>query len=60
MKRYPDTVRVFLRRRMLCVGCQVGPFHTISDACEEYRLNEDRFRRELAQAVSEAPRSRPG
>lgn len=51
MKRYPQTVPVFMRHRMLCVGCPIGPFHSISDACMLYALDEDEFRAELEAAI---------
>jgi hybrid cluster-associated redox disulfide protein len=47
----PETARVFLDRRMACVGCPIAPFHSVADACAEYALAEGRFRAELA-AVS--------
>ena len=48
---WPETIPVFLRHRMLCVGCLVGPFHTVADACAEYGLDEDAFHDELRLAV---------
>jgi len=57
MKIWPATVPVFLRRGMLCVGCRIGPFHTISDACKAYHLDEAAFRCELQNAVSAASSS---
>jgi len=50
---WPDAATVFLARGMLCPGCPIAPFHAITDACEEYGLDEDDFRRELA------PHTRP-
>ena len=47
----PETARVFLARRMACVGCPVAPFHTVADACAEYAHAKGRFRAALA-AVS--------
>ena len=47
----PETVPVFLRHRMLCVGCLVSPFHTVFDACSEYGLDHDKFLAELAEAT---------
>lgn len=52
MDRWPQTVPVFIRHGMLCVGCPIGPFHTITDACVAYYLDETFFRRELKAAVS--------
>lgn len=51
MAHWPQTVAVFVRHRMLCPGCQVGPFHTISDACAEYDLEPDLFLSELKRAA---------
>ncbi len=59
MTTWPQTVRVFLRHGMHCVGCKVGPFHTIEDACLEYHLDEADFRRELETAINEAQEARP-
>lgn len=51
MTEWPQTVAVFLRHKMLCVGCLVSPFHTVTDACREYGLNEDAFLCELIVAA---------
>lgn len=51
MTLWPGTVAVFVRHKMLCVGCLVAPFHTVSDACREYGLNEEVFLLELLQAA---------
>ena len=55
MATWPATVAVFLRHRMLCVGCMVTPFHTIADACAEYHLSEDAFREQLRKAAGLPP-----
>jgi hybrid cluster-associated redox disulfide protein len=47
MRDWPGTVAVFVKHRMLCVGCPIGPFHTVSDACREHSIDEETFRREL-------------
>jgi hybrid cluster-associated redox disulfide protein len=36
MRRWPATIRVFLDFRMGCVGCPIGGFHTVADACKEH------------------------
>ncbi|MFK7940629.1 MAG: DUF1858 domain-containing protein [Roseovarius sp.] len=51
MTLWPQTIEVFLRHKMLCVGCLVSPLHTIVDACAEYHLDEDTFVSELMAAV---------
>ena len=34
--QYPSAARVFIRRRMHCIGCEVERFHMVADACRIY------------------------
>jgi hybrid cluster-associated redox disulfide protein len=52
MAAFPATIAVFLRRRMSCVGCLMGPFHTVADAAHEYGLDVDQLLAELRQAAA--------
>lgn len=52
MAAWPETIPVFIRHRMLCVGCLVNPFHTVLDACAEYGLDVDGFYEELMVAIT--------
>ena len=52
MSRWPETIAVFNRHRMICVGCLISPYHTIADACAEYGLDEEVFVAELMEAAS--------
>lgn len=51
MTEWPQTISVFHRHRMLCVGCLVSPFHSVTDACREYHLNEEAFMCELREVA---------
>lgn len=51
MRRWPATMRVFMRRQMLCIGCPIGMFHTVGEACEAHSLDEEAFSLELLGAV---------
>ena len=51
MTRWPATIRTFLDHKMLCVGCPVGPFHTVEDACREHGIEPLGF---LAAARAQA------
>ncbi|WP_380057724.1 DUF1858 domain-containing protein [Falsihalocynthiibacter sp. SS001] len=51
MTQWPETIPVFIRHKMLCVGCLISPYHSIVDACREYDLDEDVFLAELMQAA---------
>ncbi len=55
MTLWPATVSVFMRHRMLCVGCLISPFHTVADACAEYGLDRETFLEDLRRAVQNAP-----
>lgn len=50
--QWPATAGVFLSHRMACFGCPIAPFHTVTDACAEYGLDETMFRAELRAAVA--------
>ncbi|MEM7463690.1 MAG: DUF1858 domain-containing protein [Pseudomonadota bacterium] len=52
LTHWPETVPVFLHHEMSCVGCLISPFHTVRDACIEYKLDESTFRKELQEAVT--------
>jgi hybrid cluster-associated redox disulfide protein len=51
MRRWPATIRVFIRHRMLCIGCPIGVFHTVGDACDAHQADEESFSRELLAAM---------
>lgn len=53
MRRWPATIRVFLRHGMLCVGCPIAIFHTVADACDAHELDRNRLEDDLAVAMSE-------
>jgi hybrid cluster-associated redox disulfide protein len=52
MRRWPQTLRVFLEFRMKCVGCPIATFHSIRDSCREHRVDLDRFVAALQSAIS--------
>ena len=47
MDRWPQTASAFIARRMHCVGCPIGPFHTLADAAAEHHLDD----RDLLDAI---------
>jgi hybrid cluster-associated redox disulfide protein len=55
MRRWPSTIRVVIRNGMLCIGCPIGIFHTVADACEAHRIDEESFSRELLKAMRSDP-----
>jgi hybrid cluster-associated redox disulfide protein len=62
LRRWPETMSVFIARGMLCVGCMIGPYHTIDDACIEYGIDPERLLAELRDAImaAAAPKAQAG
>jgi hybrid cluster-associated redox disulfide protein len=56
--RWPATIPVFLRHRMVCVGCTMSAFDTLEDAAFNYHLEWTPFLTELREAVQAG--SEPG
>ena len=55
--RAPETVTVFMRHRMACIGCDLGAFETVDDAIAHYALDEEPFLAELAAVRAATPRT---
>lgn len=52
--RFPATARVFIRRRMACVGCEIARFESVADVCNAYHQPLETFLKELRTAATEA------
>ncbi len=48
----PGVVEVFVRRGMLCVGCDISRFHTIREAAAIYGIDAMQLLAELSEATS--------
>jgi hybrid cluster-associated redox disulfide protein len=55
MRRWPATIRVMIRNGMLCIGCPIGIFHTVADACGAHRIDLESFSEELLGAMRMDP-----
>ena len=53
MRRWPQTIGVFLQFRMKCVGCPIGIFHNIEDSCREHGVDRATFMAALQRAIGE-------
>ncbi|HSJ53304.1 MAG TPA: DUF1858 domain-containing protein [Anaerolineae bacterium] len=38
VEHHPETVLVFVRHGLQCVGCTISPFHTIADSAREHAV----------------------
>jgi hybrid cluster-associated redox disulfide protein len=55
MRRWPATIRVLIRNRMLCIGCPIGIFHTVADVCEAHGVDQEAFSQEILAAMRSDP-----
>lgn len=55
MRQWPQTIRVLLHHRLLCVGCPISTFHTVSDACREHGVDEELLRADILRAIETTP-----
>lgn len=51
MRMSPAAIRIVLQNGMLCVGCPIASFHTISDAAREHEFDEEKLSCDLRNAV---------
>lgn len=52
VERHPETIVIFNRHGLQCVGCYISPFHTIADSAREYSMALDRLLRDLNQTIA--------
>ncbi len=55
MRRWPSTIPVVIGHGMLCVGCPIGRFHTLREACQAHEICEEEVLRDLVEKVSGDP-----
>ena len=41
--RHPETIKVFVRYSLHCIGCAISPFHTVGQVASENQLDLERF-----------------
>lgn len=56
MRRWPQTVAVFLGHRMACPGCPMAPFMTVAEATRSYSRDAGALVDELRAAASASER----
>lgn len=51
LARWPETVPVFLRLKMACVGCDLAGFETVAEAAQAYGIAVERLLADLTAAI---------
>lgn len=52
VEHHPQTILIFARHGLQCVGCYISPFHTIADTAREYTMALELLLHDLNQATS--------
>ena len=55
MSRWPATMRLFIDRHLLCVGCPISPFHRLTDVSTEHGVDHDELVRTILELVGTEP-----
>lgn len=53
VRKYPQTIEVFLRHGLMCVGCHAAQFEDIEQGARAHGIEVDRLMKALNQAVAE-------
>ncbi len=51
VESHPQTIAVFVKHGLNCVGCYIAPFHTIADTARECALRLEPLLSELNGAI---------
>jgi len=51
MRIHPATIGVFVKRKMLCVGCPTETFHTLEDVTRIYGIALEQLLQELRGTI---------
>jgi hybrid cluster-associated redox disulfide protein len=51
IERHPQTIAIFARHGLQCVGCYISPFHTIADSAREHAMTLEPLLNDLNQAI---------
>jgi hybrid cluster-associated redox disulfide protein len=51
MDRWPETIPIFFRYRLACVGCPIASFETLAEVAVIYGIDLDCFLNELRQTI---------
>lgn len=55
MRTYKVTIPIFIRRKMMCIGCPVVRLHDVREACREHGIPLDEFLAEVNEAIAGRP-----
>lgn len=52
MRRWPKTIPVLIQHGMMCVGCPIAGFHTLTEACIQHEVEFESFMAALERTIA--------
>lgn len=52
MVTYTATIPVFIRHKMMCIGCPFGGIHDVREACREHGISLEDFLADIEAAIA--------
>ena len=53
VRKYPDTIEVFLNSGMHCIGCAAASFENIAEGAMAHGIDVDKLMKDLNKAIKE-------
>lgn len=57
MSHHKVTIPIFIRRKMMCIGCPIAHIHDVRQACREHDVPLGDFLADLNRAIQGTPRA---
>lgn len=51
--KYPQTIKVFFRHGMQCIGCYICSFHTIAESAKQYGIKLESLLSDLNAVITQ-------
>jgi len=52
IKKYPETVEIFVKNGFHCIGCAVASFESIEDGAKAHGVDTNKLVKELNEVIS--------
>lgn len=53
IQKYPETIEVFFKYGLGCIGCSYASFETIEEGCKAHGIDADKLVKELNEEIKD-------
>ncbi|MCP5101478.1 MAG: DUF1858 domain-containing protein [Chloroflexi bacterium] len=53
LRQWPQTSKLFIKLNMVCVGCEIAPFCSVTDAARDYNMDVETLVAALIKTIQE-------